>query len=69
MRRRSEFKRWFVQQYGRMPANGQKYEALRRDVKAAEHALMIASTRLEVEDALNAAWTAALYGWNARASE
>ena len=57
-----------MQQYGRMPVNGPKYEALRKDLKSAENALMVARTRLEVEDALNAAWTAALYGWNARSS-
>lgn len=69
MKRRSEFKHWFVQQYGRMPVNSAKYQELRRNVQLAHDAFMRAQARLEVEDAMNAAFQAALYGWNARSPQ
>jgi len=63
--RRSAFKHWFREQYGVLPNERRRYLA-RKKISDLERALHVARTELQVEDARFAAFTNALYGWNAR---
>lgn len=66
VKRRSAFKHWFIQQYGSMPSERKRSAALRKKQEA-QQALNEAQFEYIIEDAKFAAFTNALYGWNARA--
>lgn len=62
---RSAFREWFKEQYGAVPSERARQQAAQR-VKDLENALRVARIKLHVEESRLAAWTNAMYGWNAR---
>jgi hypothetical protein len=57
----SQFGPWFKEQFGGAPS-----EIKRTRLRQRRDELRAALEQDDLEDALHAAWTAALYGWNAR---
>lgn len=64
-KRRSAFQRWFIQQYGSMPDERKRVAALQKK-RDAQSAMTAAQIEYLIEDEKFAAFTNALYGWNAR---
>lgn len=61
----ARFGEWFKNQFGRMP-NAGRLTKMRNRKNELQAALDQAMIEFRMEDALHAAWRAALYGWNAR---
>lgn len=63
--KKSAFGDWFKLQFGRLP-NESRRTKLRNKRDELRGAMEAADIEFRMEDALHAAWRAALYGWNAR---
>ena len=62
---KSPFQDWFKRQFGRIPS-ATRLSRMRNRQQELEAELITLRIEFQMESALHAAWTAALYGWNAK---